>query len=384
MKIGIMTFWWSDDNYGQLLQCYALQKYLRDRGYDAYLIRYDSRNDYVKTPFLKKVLKAFNPVTLFHYCYYKSALYNKIENKIEKTNALRKFERFREHYIKQSERIYYSYDALLDEPPEADVYLAGSDQVWNPDFLVFSNTKNQVKAYFLGFGAPEKKRIAYAASFGKESVADDFIREITPLLQRFDYISVREKSGAAICRQCGVNAEWVPDPTMLLSTADYRTLYTHAILRIEKPYCLLYMINNTSDFSITAVYDWAKRKELEVVYVTANRRYDNRQKVYATIPEWLYLIDNAEYVVTNSFHGSVFSLLFQKRFGIIPLSGNLVETNSRFYSLFETFAIKERFIDSTFKVLDTDIDWNKIEDRFKKIQSSCTMLNAIQSIGRNF
>jgi hypothetical protein len=70
MKIGIMTFWWSDDNYGQLLQCYALQKYLRDAGHDAYLIRYYPKNDYLNAPLWAKALKAFNPVKLIHFVYY--------------------------------------------------------------------------------------------------------------------------------------------------------------------------------------------------------------------------------------------------------------------------------------------------------------------------
>jgi hypothetical protein len=379
MKIGVMTFWWSNDNYGQILQCYALQKYLRDAGHDAYLIRYDPRNDYVRTPFLKKVIKAFNPVKLSHFVCYKL---KKIMfyDKIEKTNDLRKFDSFRKQYIRQSERIYYTYKELIEVPPEADVYITGSDQVWNPDLLSLKNTKNHVKAFFLDFGDLEKKRIAYAASFGKEQLPDDFIQEIIPLLKKFDYISVREKSGLDICRQCGFDkAEWVPDPTMLLKAADYRALYADEPLsNIVKSYCLLYMLSNTYDFSIKTVYDWAKSKNLEIVYVTGNLQYDKYEKIYATVPEWLHLIDNAEYVITNSFHCAVFSLLFQKRFGIIPLKGRLAGMNSRFDSLFETFEMKQRFMDNSFAVLDTDIDLNKVGGIFKKIQNSCNLLTHIQ------
>ncbi|MDR2409140.1 MAG: polysaccharide pyruvyl transferase family protein [Bacteroidales bacterium] len=379
MKIGIMTFWWSDDNYGQILQCYALQKYLRDAGHDAYLIRYDPRNDYVKTPFLKKVIKVFNPVKLSHFVYYKV---KKImfHDKIEKTNYLRKFDCFRKQYMQQSKRMYYSYKELIEGPPEADVYIAGSDQVWNPDLLSFKKTKNQVKAYFLDFGDGEKKRIAYAASFGKERLPDNFIQEITILLEKFDYVSVREKSGLDICRACGFDkVEWVPDPTMLLKASDYRALYANEPLsNIEKSYCLLYMLSNTYDFSIKVIYEWAKSKNLEIVYVTGNLKHDKYEKMYASIPEWLYLIDNAEYIITNSFHCSLFSLLFQKRFGIVPLTGSYLGMNSRFDSLFETMEIRQRFIDSSFTVLDTDIDWNKVENIFKTIQNSCNLLAYIQ------
>jgi hypothetical protein len=379
MKIGIMTFWWSNDNYGQLLQCYALQKYLHDAGHDAYLIRYDPRNDYIKTPLRRKVINAFNPLKLYKFIYYKLKKYMVYE-RIEKANDLRKFDSFRKQYIQQSEKIYYSYNELIEDPPEADVYISGSDQVWNPDLLFFRGTRNQVKAYFLDFGNIEKKRIAYAASFGMEKVADDFAREITPLLKKFDYVTVREKSGLNICRQVDFDkAEWVPDPTMLLKASDYRSLYTSETIReIKKSYCFLYMLGNTHDFSIRAIYDWAKGNNLEIVYVTGNLQHDKYEKMYATIPEWLYLIDNAEYIITNSFHCSLFSLLFQKRFGIIPLTGRHSGMNSRFDSLFEIFGINQRFIDTSFVALDADIDWNKTGDTFKHIQDSCNLLAYIQ------
>jgi hypothetical protein len=377
MKIGIMTFWWSDDNYGQILQCYALQKYLCDAGHDAYLIRYDPRNDYIKTPVWKTILKAFNPVKLAGYIHYKIRK-RMIYDTLAKLNEDRGFEGFRKNYIRQSEKIYYSYKELVEEPPEADVYISGSDQVWNPDLLSFGKTNNQIKAYFLDFG-DVKKRIAYAVSFGREQLYDDFIQEIIPLLKKFTYVSVREKSGLEICWQCGVKAEWVPDPTMLLAVADYRSLYSPMNQPSnERPYCLLYVLNNECDFSIKAIYEWAKRISIKVLYITGNLKHDEYTKTYATIPEWLYLIDKAEYVITNSFHCSVFSLIFQKKFGVIPLTGNLIGMNSRFDSLFETFGIEQRFINDSFTVFDTGIDWNKVGNIFKKIGSSCNLLAHIQ------
>jgi hypothetical protein len=375
MKIGIMTFWWSDDNYGQLLQCYALQKYLRDAGHDAYLIRYDPRNDYGKTPLWQKILKAFNPIKLFNYLKYKLTY-----TYIEELNKQRNFDGFRNKYIKQSEKIYLSYQELVDNPPDADVYIVGSDQVWNTFNLSVARSMNMLRAYFLDFGKIKIKRIAYAASFGKERVADDFIQEISHLLKNFNYISVREKSGLNICRQCGIDtAELVPDPTLLLKADDYRSLYiVEPIQQVKKPYCFLYMLSNTCNFSIPAVYNWANRKKLAVVYVTGNGRYDNHQKVYASIPEWLYYIDHAEYVITNSFHGAVFSLIFKKRFGIISLTGECTELNNRFYSLFEIFCIKERFIDSSFTVLDKSINWDRVSDTFKMIYNTCNIFTSIK------
>jgi hypothetical protein len=379
MKIGIMTFWWFNDNYGQLLQCYALQKYLSDAGHNAYLIRYDPRNDYEKAPVWERAIKAFNPVKLSQFIYYK------LENiifyeKIEKTNNLRKFDSFRKQYIQQSEKIYYSYKELVEKPPKADVYISGSDQVWNPDFLAFKRNKNRMKAFFLDFGETGKRRIAYAASFGQERIADDFIQEIIPLLKKFDYVSVREKSGLDIIyRQCDIKAEWVPDPTMLLSAGIYRSLYQSMNPSDdESPYCLLYMLRNECNFSIKSIYDWAKKLNIKVRYITGNLKHDKYEKIYATIPEWLYLIDKAKYVITNSFHGAVFSLLFKKEFGVIPLTGKYVGMNNRFDSLLETFGIEQRFMNDSFTVFNADIDWDQVDNIFEKIRSSCNLLAHIE------
>ena len=370
-----MTFWWSNDNYGQILQCYALQKYLRNAGHDAYLIRYDMRNDCVKpaTPVWKKLLKVFNPIKLFGYAL------NKIRTSVivqeKKKNDKRNFDAFRNKHIMQSEQTYYSYDELKKNPPEADLYIAGSDQIWNPDLL--PSIETQAKAYFLDFGKPSVKRISYAASFCKENMDNEFVNIIAPLLQKFDYVSVREKSGLNVCKHCGINdAEWVPDPTMLLDADIYRGLYKDEPLKKpNKPYCFFYFLSNECDFLVKTLYDWAEKKKIEVLYVTVNLRIDKYEKTYASISEWLYLLEHAEYVITNSYHGSVFSLLFEKKFGVIPLSKNCADMNDRFNSLFERFQIEKRFLDSNFSVLDKEIDWNSVSDAFKRIKSDCKLLD---------
>jgi hypothetical protein len=328
-------------------------------------------------PVWKKILKAFNPVKLAGYIYYKIKK-RKINNTFVKANKDRDFDDFRENYIKQSEKVYYSYDELVEEPPEADIYIVGSDQVWNFYSTSLENIRPQLKAYFLDFGKRDNKRIAYAASFGKEKLNDEFIREISLLLKKFEYVSVREKSGLDICRLCGVdNAEWVPDPTLFLKAADYRALYMQELKTlIDTPYCLLYMLNNDCNFTIKSIYDWAERKKLAVIYVAANDRHDLYKKLYPTICEWLYLVDNAKYVITNSFHGSVLSIIFQKNFGIIPLIGDYIGMNSRFHALFEMFGFESRFIDYDFGILDKDIDWKKINEI---INLNFTTCNAFKS-----
>ena len=223
MKIGIITYWWSEDNYGSILQCYALQKYLRDAGYDAYLIRYDARKDETKNPNWTRLLKILNPVKLLRFLFYQKS---RIIYILKKKNNPRNFDYFRNKYINQSEKTYYSYNELVNNPPEADVYIVGSDQMWNFNNLPLGKIKDKFLACFLSFGDADVKRISYAVSFGNEKLNDDFVQEISLQLKKFDYISVREKSGIDICKQCGIhNAKWVPDPTMLLDADVYRTLY---------------------------------------------------------------------------------------------------------------------------------------------------------------
>ncbi len=354
MKIGIITFWWSEDNYGQLLQCYALQKYLRDLGHKPFLIRYKCTEDIIADNFYTKL-------SLKHiYSYFRNKLYSAKAPK--KNNRL--FDDFRSKYINSSEKIYKSFNELKNEDFEVDMLIVGSDQIWNNWNNPLYRFSNRIHACFLDFGRPEVKRLSYAASWGLTKLSDDYIKEITPLLSKFNYVSVREKNGIDLCKLCGCpDAEWVCDPTLLLTAADYRELYKNEkINNYEKKYILLYMLNNDCNFSYQAVHNLASQKKLEIIYVTGNGLIDHHPKFDASIPEWLYYLDNAEYVITNSFHCGVFSTIFHKQFGIIPLNGKSTQSNSRIDSLFELRGTGNRYIiDNDFSILDEPYSVNEIE-----------------------
>ena len=351
MKIGILTFWWSQDNYGQLLQCYALQKHLKDNGHEPFLIRYNNTNDLKRLPLFLRLLKAFNPVLLHKY--FKSKLrFAKILN--EQTEYNRHFDDFRNKYILFSVNKYASFADLKKNPPSADAYIVGSDQVWNYWSMRLWRYINPIHAYFLDFGLENVKRLSYAASWGREELSEEYKKEITPMLARFAYISVREQNGIDLCTQCGrKDTEWVCDPTLILRAEKYREIYQNE--QIRKPggkYLLLYLLNNKFSFDIQKIYDFAQSKRLEIVYITGNGKIDKYPKFFATIPEWLYLVDNAEYVITNSFHCSVFSTIFNKKFGIIPLCDKDEGMNARFDSLFDLCGIKKHYIsEDDFSVL---------------------------------
>ena len=352
MKIGILTFWWSNNNYGQLLQCYALQKYLRDLGCEPFLIRYNYNSDLRRHFGIKRFFKLFNPYLVIRFILHKI-------DKQKKANIRepeREFEQFRQRFLCQSDKMYENFEDLNINPPHADAYIVGSDQVWNYNYIDALHSV-PYRAYFLDFGKENVKRFAYAASWGVTELPIKIKNTLKPLLARFDYIGVREQSGKKLCSQCGrYDAEWVCDPTLLLTAGCYRKLYNESTIRKpEKKFILLYMLNNIFDFDIQNVYDYAAKKNLEVVYVTGNGVVDNRSKFFATIPEWLWLVDNADYVITNSFHCSVFSTIFHKQFGVVPLCGKQLGMNARFESLFELRGTGNRFIlNYDFSVLDKE------------------------------
>lgn len=351
MKIGILTFWWANDNYGQLLQAYALQKYLRNAGHDVFLIRYNSENDIVRTPILLRIFKAMNPVKLCRFFAYKARA-AKFQKEI--LEHPRHFDEFRRKYIAFGKEEYSSYADLKANPPDADMYVVGSDQVWNFSDMRVKNMKSRIHAYFLDFGGENVRRVSYAASWGRLDIPRDQREEIAPLIKKFDFITVRERSGVDVCASFGMRSEWVCDPTLLLDAESYRTLYkSEGASAPEKPYVLFYCLDNGGKFDKESVWEFARARNLEVQYVGGNANVDRRMKNFATIPEWLALVDGAEYVITNSFHCCVFSILFGKRFGAVWLTGQYRGMNGRLESLFEMAGCGGRYVaEDDFSVLD--------------------------------
>ena len=153
MRIGILTFWWAYDNYGQILQCYALQRFLEKRGHEPFLIRYEYKTEIQNPPVYHKFLKLFNVKKLVSYLRTLN-MKRKIQNEMSFHN--RHFDDFRKKYIKFGNKLYLSYKELVENPPEADCYIVGSDQVWNPDCIGGINNssfENILNAYFLNFGS---------------------------------------------------------------------------------------------------------------------------------------------------------------------------------------------------------------------------------------
>ena len=369
MKIGVVTFWWSNDNYGQLLQAWALQQKLKEMGHEPFLIRF--KPTYKSTPIekIRKIVLIY-PLVRAIINRYKRNKGSYKEVMLDEKNKMRNFDHFREHHLSVSKDLYTSLNDLQSNPPIADVYIVGSDQVWAQ--LLY---KKDNVAYFLDFGNYSVKRISYAASFSMDQYPSRIKAKLQKHLKRFDAISVREQSGSNICRELGVDSDIVVDPTMLLNFEGYLQLKLSK--PIEKPYFFVYSINIKDAEQIR----WEEINKLASslgyeLFVTPASGYfpgyevfDDASYKYATIPEWLSLVNNSDMVVTTSFHGVVFSILFHTPFVFFPLEGKFGRGNTRILSLLEKLNLSSRVWDnaSSYKnMLTKNIDWVKVDNLLEK------------------
>lgn len=371
MKIGIITHHWGRDNYGQYLQHYAMQEFLRSQGHEPFLINFVPETPVL--PWHKLLLKAaLHPLRALNVIW--TRLFGQREFSQVSGDALRyqAFLQFRERFFSISSEAYSSVEQLQCNPPCADIYITGSDQVWNP-FGFFS----AIPAFFLDFGKPGVRRVAYAASWGRSEIPAKEQAIITPLLKNFDVVTVRESSGIDLCRLCGCNhASCAPDPTFLLSVDHYQEISRPPSCKEEK-YLLLYRVHNTGgdDFDYKKLAAWAALRGLRIKYITGNGLNDEFEKEYPSIEEWLGLIANAEYFVTNSFHGTVFGLMFRKRLGIIRLKGASKGMNARVETLWAELNADPLYIDdNNFDVLEQaqEFDTGMLTEKARLI-----MLNAV-------
>lgn len=360
MKIGIITFWQSQDNYGQILQCYALQQYLRNHGHSPYLIRYIPQKE--KTGLGNKILKICNPSYLFAYMQYRR---NAQRQRDFNQRHPRRFDDFKNKYLKSTSRIFHSYEELWRESwTDTDVFICGSDQIWSP---------NQDKqAYFLRFAPVDIPKIAYAASFGRKELLDDYRVALPELLASFTAVSVREAEGLKFCHEAGyTDAVQVCDPTMLLDGSDYLTLTTPQ--KDAEKYTFCYLINWETFVPVDEINSLLK--ERNVKFFPANGCEKKNYFDVASdlrIESWLSGISNAEYVVTNSFHGTVFSILMKRPFVVLPLIGNDAQMNGRIISLLKMLNLSERIYDSAVTLraqMARPIDWDDVYQRLMAVKS---------------
>lgn len=352
-------------NYGGILQNFALQTVLRRMGHDVVTLdpqryhysrwRYLSytytllwkrfisnrlKGDYLtKRRIFLYTLQVIQNHSLFHHqsC---NILRRKDEDRVVRTLGKYTFP-FINRYIKRKE-----YQILADEikSSEYDAFIVGSDQIWRPEY----NPK--INDLFLEFTRSwNVKRIAYAASFGLDSWSGE--EEMTSIgrqmLKKFDSVSVREDSGVNICKEIfGVEATHVLDPTLLLTKEDYISLLHIDNLPKSNGNLLIYFLDNTEDKKRLSEYI-AKKYNLIPFRVGSDvedGKANLQDRIQPALEKWLRGFYDAEYVITDSFHGCVFSLIFGKSFVVY---GNDDRGNARFRSLLKQFSLTNCLVSSS-------------------------------------
>lgn len=383
-KIGIITYWESNDNYGQQLQCWALQHFLRERGYDAFLVR-----QYLCPPLKKRGAKRIKQVikdSIANVLYATNLAYIPTITKyfsfcLDQEACRRQFPRFRAKELKMS-KIFESPEALMDNPPQADIYITGSDQVWNYDM-----TRGPLANYFLQFAPQKAKRISYAPSIAHKELTNEIKPIFQKYLQTFSAISVRETSAVGMLKEIGYNAEQVLDPSMLLKADDYLRLASHAR---SKANVFIYSMNyaTAEDIPFAQIASFAEQKELPIIvtpgsgYLPAQELFEGVEYSYATICEWIQHIACSELIVTASFHGIVFAILMHRTFLYTPLRGTYAKSNNRVLDLLNELGLEDQILVENKAIMEYSISQKKWEEVDKKLdqliqKSTNYLMNAI-------
>lgn len=361
MKIGILTQPLYV-NYGGILQCYALQKKLQQLGHETVVLQREFYRKYTIIGgfiyYIKHIAKLIlGKQSMWHY--YVSQ--EKRDYVSKHTTA------FVNLHIKQLSKKCYSTDELIAEfdSLNLDAVVVGSDQVWRPDYSPCQPN------YFLDFLSSNKKvkKLSYAASFGTDNwlFSHDDTKYYGGLLKLFDAVSVREFSAINLCKdKFGVDAIQVLDPTMLLDKEDYINLVPKTKNR-GKLFC--YMLDKSVEKQ-NVVIEISKRtglsafENMPLLEPTPDNLYNNIENcVTPPVEDWLSAFMEVEMVVTDSFHGCVFSIIFNKPFWVI---GNAQRGMARFESLLGQFGLQERLIlPSDIKGLDANqtINWDDVNVR---------------------
>lgn len=298
MKVGIITFQ-NADNYGALLQCYGLFKYLSNQGYDVEVIDYNnpviSKGYIGLPPFQKNIIK------------WSKKTFDRFKNRNSIKERHSRFEDFRKLIVfsetktkKQIQRGLSKYNVLI----------TGSDQVWNPKI-----TKGFDPIYFLDFPGAFYK-CAYAVSLGNIAQKDYLEDKFLEYLRFFDKLSFREKDACEfVFDKFGIESEQTLDPTFLLKKEDWAQIANKGRRVINEPYLLLYYLDNNPELTLIAK-DIAKQYNLKIICCNKTFKNDDQIIWVSSIgpQDFLRLILEANIVITSSFHASAFSVIFKKEF----------------------------------------------------------------------
>lgn len=348
MKVGILTFH-SALNVGAVLQAYSLQKHLVECGYEVEFINYQpnpkrlSLRSFIGKGFKQTVHKLQD---LYYTAYY---------SKKNRFNGV----------LNCGDQLYETVSELKSHPPECDVYIAGSDQIWN-----FGFSRKFDEAYFLAFGDETIKRVAFSASIGQNRVPEDIAKAFTKNLKRFDLISVREKNSVELISQLvgeRLDVQHICDPTFLLNKDQFKLIEEAPTEPGE--YIVSYVLPHyeMGEDLVEAFYFVEKELATRLINLrnpNTCHRFGRAVDRVVTPQKWLGYFKSAKLTICCSFHAVVFSLIYHKEFIVIS-----PYENNRILSLLEEVGLSDRCVynydqDRIRSILKTEIDWSSVDDYF--------------------
>lgn len=360
MKIGILTFHCAN-NYGAVLQAYGLQEYLKTLGHDVYVIDY--RPNYIlrayplfdwkwshmdcrslSMPLLKDYILYFIRSVLAFPIRMRRRLF---------------FSLFRYKYIR------FHPDILLDSNSDFDAFIFGSDQIWNPLITAGEFDIN----YFARFPAAKNKRlISYAASVGSLKNLKSKEYDFVSLLSAYTSISVREKSLADFISKLAPekNVKTVLDPVLLVGRKVFEAIASKKVR--QKKYLLVFQLAFDDTLTVQRIAERvAQDKKLEIKYLISEKESlkDCSIKSSVSISDFIALFRDASYVITTSYHGTVFSIVFEREFNVVNLNDKI---NERMMDLLSLLDLKGQILTNEDRMLYNDINYDKINGILKEKQ----------------
>ena len=374
MRVGILTMY-KLNNYGSVLQAYALQSTVNKLGFRGEIIDYSIRHptssmlfEYAIHMCREQGLRRSVASAL----YYGIDLFQQRIGKLIRRDthcipAPHIFDEFRDSYLVLSEKSY-SPGTLRRTPPDYDIYISGSDNVWllNNAFGISDGGAR----FYLDFVPEDRITISYAPSMGDPIVFDKHLARLKSLLENIDFLSVRESSTAEFLSQItGRVVTTACDPTLLLSREDWDLLLPEKVSPpSEKPYLLVYVAHPLDFDSPEFQFSRYISQKLGLEVINIGYHFNEGRPVYSnvTVPEFLTYFKNASLVVTNTFHGTVFSIIYRKGFyAFKPRAGP-----TRIRDLLSIVGLSERFVQSDLEaqVLSPELDYRVVEDKIQKLR----------------
>lgn len=346
MKVAVITRH-AITNYGSLLQAFATQRVIENLGYECEIIDYiredESYAQHERTLLARKPTWNSSPI--------KKAIYLMLRQP-ESIAAGRRFEKAQIKYLKRTKR-YCSAGQLKADPPIADIYMTGSDQVWGP-----TEDGSYDDSYCLSFTKVADKRISYAASFGHANMTQDLKKYFGKWLSRYEHITVREDSAVKLVEELGLKTKQVIDPTLLLEATDWSTLMKPVK---SKKYVLVYQLHNDVRLGKYA-QAVAKDLGLPLMRISSSFHQTFREGKFVWCPEvgeFLSYIKNAECMITDSFHGTAFAINFNTPFVEVLPNNN---TRTRNISILKMTGLSDRILtdDNNIALAREEIDFLKV------------------------